>query len=52
MIRYVGIVHIRPESDGSGEIFPHSFIFPYTFLTLLNEGFETVCFDLLFAVKA
>ena len=50
MVRYIGIVHIRPEADGAGEVLPHAFIFPDAFLTVPDEWLQTVLFDLLLAV--
>ena len=47
----VGIVHIRPEADGLGEILPHALISPYALLALLDEGLQTVLLDLLLAVE-
>ena len=52
MIGNVRVIHVRPESDRSGKILPHSLVFPNTFLTLFNEGFQSVSFNLLFSVKA
>ena len=48
----IGIVHISPETNGTGEILPHSLIFPYRFLTFLDERLQTVSFDLILAVQA
>ena len=43
--------HICPESNGSGEIFPHALIFPYRFFTFFDERLHTVLFDLLFSIQ-
>ena len=37
VIGNVWVLHIRPESDRTGEILPHSLIFPHTFLTFVNK---------------
>ena len=52
MIGYVGVIHIRPETNLSGEIFPHALIFPYAFLTFLDERGDSILFNLLLAVQA
>ena len=51
MICNIRIIHVGPESNRSGKILPHAFVFPYAFLTLVNERGESVFFDLLLAVK-
>ncbi len=43
--------HISPETNGIGEIFPHSLVFPDTLFTLLDEWLQTIFFDLLFSVQ-
>ena len=48
----IGVIHIRPESDGAGELFPHALIFPYTLLALLHEGLDAVSLDLILAFDA
>ena len=51
MISYIGVIHVRPETDGLGEILPHTLIFPYRFLTLSDKGIQSVFLDLFFSVK-
>ena len=50
LISNIGVLHISPKTNGIGEILPHALIFPYGFLTLLNERLHTILFDLLLAV--
>ena len=45
------MLHVSPETNGRGEILPHSFVFPDAFFTLLDEWLHTVFFDLLFAIQ-
>ena len=52
MIGYVRIIHVRPETNGTGEILPHPLVFPYTFLALPDKGIKSVLFDLFLAVKS
>ena len=52
MIGNIRIFHVCPETDGAGEILPHSFVFPDTFLTLLDKRLKTVCFNLVLAVQS
>ena len=51
MIGDVGIIHIRPEAHGAGEILPHPLVLPDAFLALVDEGGEAVFLDLLLAVQ-
>ena len=51
MVSNVRIVHICPETNGRGKIFPHPFVFPYAFLTFINKRNQTVFFNLLFSVQ-
>ncbi len=51
VVGYIGILHIRPESDNTGEIFPHSFVLPYRFLTFSDKGIQTIFLDLLLSVQ-
>ncbi len=46
------MIHISPETNCIGKIFPHAFIFPYGFFTFLNKRLDTVFFDLLFSVQS
>ena len=48
----IGIVHIRPEADGLGEILPHPFVLPDRLFALFDERLQTVLLDLLLAVQA
>ena len=50
MVRYIGVIHIRPEADGAGEILPHALILPDTLFTMLNERLQAILLDLLLAV--
>ena len=51
VIGYIRVLHIRPEADLAGELFPHALVFPYTLFTLLNERLYAVFLDLLLAVQ-
>ncbi len=51
MVRDVGIIHIRPETDCSREILPHTLILPHGFLALFDKGLHAVLLDLLLAVE-
>ena len=51
MIGHVGIIHVGPEANLTGEILPHALVFPYALLTLLDEGSDAVFLDLLLAVQ-
>ena len=51
MIRYIWIIHISPETNGTGEILPHTLVFPYTFLTFVNKWLQTILLDLILAVQ-
>ena len=51
MISNIGIIHISPKADGSRKVFPHSLIFPYTFLTFPDKGIQSVFFNLLLTIK-
>ena len=46
----VRVIHIRPESDGAGEIFPHPLIFPDAFSALFDKGFDPVSLNLVFSI--
>ena len=52
VVRHIGMLHIRPESDGLGEVLPHALVLPNGLLALLDEGLEAVLLDLLLAVEA
>ena len=47
----IGIIHVCPETNSIRKVFPHSFVFPDRFLTLLDEWLHTIFFNLLFAVQ-
>ena len=46
LIGDIGVIHVRPETDGPGEILPHPLILPDGFLTLLDKGLDPVLLDL------
>ena len=48
----IGFIHIRPESNDTGEILPHTLVFPDALFTLLDKGFQTVGFDLFLSVQS
>ena len=52
LIGHIGMLHICPETDRSGEILPHALIFPYGFLALLDEGLDAVLLNLILSVEA
>ena len=45
------MLHICPETDRGRKVFPHAFVFPYTFLTLIDERLQSVFFDLVFSIQ-
>ena len=45
------MLHISPETYCRRKIFPHAFVFPDTFFTLLDKWFHTIFFDLFFSVQ-
>src|SRR5699024_7386879 len=52
VIGHIGMLHIRPEAHGAGEILPHALVFPDALLALLDKGLDAVLFNLLFAVES
>ena len=48
----VGVLHIGPEADLAGEILPHTLVFPYALLALLDKGLKTVFLYPLLALDA
>ena len=52
VIGNIGMIHIRPETDGAGEILPHALVFPDALFALGDEGINTVGLNLLLAVQA
>ena len=51
LVGNVGMLHISPETNGVGEILPHTFVFPYALFTVFDEGLHSVLLDLLFSVQ-
>ena len=51
IIGNIRIFHVSPETNRSGEIFPHAFVFPYTLFTFINERNQSIFFDLIFSVQ-
>ena len=51
VIGNVRMLHIRPETNGSGEILPHALVFPDTLLTFINKWLQAVLLDLILAVQ-
>ena len=51
VIGNIGVIHVSPETDGTGEILPHALIFPHTLFAAVDKGFQTVFLDLLFTVQ-
>ena len=45
------MLHISPEADGAGEVFPHSFVFPNAFLAFIYKMSYAVLLYLIFSVK-
>ena len=52
MIGYVRIIHIGPETNRTGEILPHPFIFPDTFLTLGDKRIQTILLNLFLTIQS
>ena len=50
LICYVRMLHIGPETDTVGHVLPLILVCPYGFLTLLDEGLDSVFLDLGLAV--
>ena len=46
------MLHIGPEADLSGEVLPHTLVFPYALLALFDKGLETVFLYPLLALDA
>ncbi len=46
----IGMLHVSPEADLSGELLPHALVFPYRFLALLNERLKAIGHDLFLLV--
>ena len=51
VVCYIRMLHVSPETNGRGEILPHSFVFPYALFTLLDKWLNSVLLDLFLAVK-
>ena len=45
------MLHISPESNCTGEIFPHSFVFPYALFTFVDKRFQSVSLYLIFSIQ-
>ena len=43
--------HVCPEANGTGKIFPHSFILPDTFFTFINKRNQAIGFNLVFSIQ-
>ena len=52
MVSYIWVIHISPETNGTGEILPHTFVFPYAFLTFVDKRYQTIFLDLLLAIQS
>ena len=52
VISNVRVIHISPETNGTGEIFPHSFVFPDALLTFGDERIQTILLDLFFSIQS
>src|SRR5690606_198126 len=48
----IRIVHVNPITHYSGELLPHTLVFPYAFLTLLDEGLEAILLNLVFTADS
>ena len=48
----IGVVHVRPEADAVGHLFPLALVLPDGFFALLDERLDAVLFNLLLAVQA
>ena len=51
IIGNVGVLHVGPESDLTGELLPHALVLPDRLLALLDEGLHPVGFDLFLPVQ-
>ena len=47
----IRMLHICPKAYGTGEILPHPFILPDTFLTFFDKWLQSVRFNLIFSIK-
>ena len=47
----IRVIHVSPETNGTGEIFPHSLVFPDALFTFVDERCQTVFLDLLLAIQ-
>ena len=47
----IRVIHVRPETNGTGEIFPHSLVFPDALFTFIDERCQTVFLDLLLTIQ-
>ena len=51
IIGYVGIIHICPETNSTGEVLPHTLVFPYRLFTFGDKRIKTILFDLFLTVQ-
>ena len=49
IIGNIGMIHVCPEADLTGELLPHSLIFPHRLLALFDKRLDAVCFNLILA---
>ena len=52
IIGNIRVIHVGPESDLAGELFPHPLIFPDRFLAFFDERLNPVFLDLILALDA
>ena len=48
----IRMLHVSPESDLVGKLFPHAFIFPYGLFAFFDERFNPIFLDLILALDA
>ena len=47
----IRVIHVSPETNSTGEIFPHSLVFPDALFTFVDKRCQTVFLDLLLAIQ-
>ena len=47
----IRVIHVSPETNGTGEIFPHSLVFPDALFTFVDKRCQTVFLDLLLTIQ-
>ena len=52
LVRDVGMLHIRPETDDIGELLPHALILPDRLTAFLDERLDAVLLDLFLPIDA